>query len=320
MVDLVTVIVLGLAAWSGWRRGTVPVALSLLGIVGGYVGGFLLYRPFGAMLMRAWNVPPMLAAPLGGAVAFFLVSLALRLVSWKVNAILALRRAAGWSPSRPDRTGGAVLATLWACALVIAVAWAAMALRSVTNRGPQIAESFTGRVTAWVTRRAAFAATRRIAGDPLVATMMSFLVADPQRGAATLRTLMGDARVRGVFADPALRQALARGDVAAIERSPAVRALASDPALLDAARQAGLVSGDAGPEAIAHDLASRAAPLARTLQTMQTDPELQRMLRDPAVRERLSEGNIQALVADPDFNRLVGRMLQHLREGSPAVR
>ena len=319
-IDLVTFLLLALAAWSGWRRGTVPVALSLIGVVGGYMGGLLLYRPIGSMLTQVWSVPPLLAAPLGGALAFFLVSIVLRIVSWKVNAFLALRRAAGWSPAPPDRAGGAVLATLWAFAIIVAVAWALMAVRSFTNRGPAIAESLTGRVTAWATRRVAFAATRRLAGDPLVANMMSFLVADPQRGAAALRTLMGDQRVRGMFTDATLREALASGDAAAIAGSPAVRALASDPTLREAARDAGLVSGDAGSEAIAQDLANRAAPLARTIQTMRTDPELSRVMRDPSVQQKLTEGNIDALIADPAVGRVVARMLELLRQGAPPAR
>jgi uncharacterized membrane protein required for colicin V production len=315
-IDLVTLLVLALAAWRGWRRGTVPVALQLIGVVGGYMGGLMLYRPVGAMLTRVWSVPPMLAAPLGGMLAFFLVSLALRIVSWKVNAILALRRAAGWAPSQPDRAGGAVLATLWAFAIIVAVAWALMAVRSFTNRGPQVAESLTGRVTAWATRRVAYAATRRLAGDPLVANMMSFLAADPQRGAAALRTLMSDQRLRSLFTDATLREALASGDAAAIAGSPAVRALAGDPALREAARDAGLVSGEAGSEAVARDLAARAAPLARTIETMRSDPELQRVLRDPSVQQKLTEGNIDALIADPAVGRVVARMLELLREGS----
>lgn len=315
-IDLVTVLVLAFAAWTGWRRGTLPVALSLLGLGGGYLAGVAAFRPVGAALTRVWGVPPMLAAPLGGAIAFFVVSAALRIVAWKVNRRLGARRLEGWTPSRPDRAGGAVLAAIWAMALVVAVAWAMMALRSFTNRGPAVAESLTGRASAWTTRRVAYAATRRLAGDPLVADMMSFMAADPQRGAAALRTLMGDARVRGLLSDPALRQALARGDARALQGSGAVSALAGDANLRRAAGDAGLVSGDPGAEAIAHDLASRAGPLARAVEATRADPETQRLLNDPAVRRRLTAGNVDALIADPGFNQLVSRLLGQLRQGA----
>lgn len=308
---------LALFAWTGWRRGTIPTALSLLGLVGGYMGALILYRPIGAMLHRTWGVPPFLAAPLGGAIALFGVSLVLRIVAWKVNKALALRRLAGWHPSTPDRAGGAILAAMWALGIVIVAAWMLMAVRSFTRRGPDISRSVTGRLSAWATQRVTFAATRRMAGDPLVATIISRLAADPQRGAAALRSLATDMRVRTLLTDPRTRAAIAAGDAAALAASPAVRAIAADPGLTSAARQLGLIGEGAGADAVARDIATRAAPLARTSEALRTDPEMQRLLRDPGIQQKLAEGNIDALVTDPGFNRLMSRMLELLRRGAP---
>lgn len=317
MTDVIALGVLAVAGWTGWRRGTVSTALALLGLVGGYIGAIVLYRPLGSLLHRVWNVPPFLAAPLGGAIALFGVSLALRIVAWKVNKIIALRRLAGWSPSTPDRAGGAVLAGLWALGLIIAAGWGVMTLHSFTRQGPDISDSLTGRVTTWATRRVTFAASRRLAGDPMVATMMATLAADPQRGSEALRMLATDMRVRGLVTDPATRAALAGGDEDALARSPAVRAIAADTALSGAARRLGIIDESTTSATLARDLAARAGPLARTIETMRDDPEMQRLLRDPAMQRRLAQGNVNALLTDSAFNRVVSRTFELLRQGAP---
>jgi uncharacterized membrane protein required for colicin V production len=317
LIDLAALAVLALAAFMGWRRGTVATALALVGLLGGYFGALLLYRPLGAVLHRTWNIPPFLAAPLGGAIALFGVSLALRIVAWKVNKIIALRRLAGWHPSTPDRTGGAVLAALWALGIIVAVAWGAMTLHGFTRQGPDLSGTLTGRLTTWATRRVTFAASRRLAGDPMVASMMAALASDPARGSQALRVLATDMRVRGLVTDPATRAALAAGNAAALERTAAVRALAADTALTNAARRLGMLSDSATPATVARDLAARAAPLARSIETIRTDPEMLRLLRDPAMQRRLASGNVDALLTDSSFNRVVSRTLELLRRGAP---
>jgi len=257
-VDPAAALVVGFAAWVGWRRGTVPMTLAVIGMLGGYLGAALFYRPFGVLAERLFQLPALLAMPLGGMVALLVVSLVLRAVTWKINRAIAIKRAAGWYPSRANRAGGAALGALWTATVVVAAAWFCMALRGLTHRGPEIGGTLTGRVSVAVTHRVVYGVLRHATTDPLAANFGAFMISDPGRGLADARALGGDMRVRRLLTDATLRGALARGDLAVLEGSAAVHALAEDSLLHRAAAETGFISGDPGVQAVASDW--RSAP------------------------------------------------------------
>jgi uncharacterized membrane protein required for colicin V production len=123
MIDLLALTFLGLFGYLGWRRGTILTALSAGGLVLGYLGAVLFYRPVGRLLESALGVPPILAFPLGGLGALLLTSILVKIVTVRISANRRWRVDRGFMPSTRDRAGGAALGVVWALGIVIVLAW-----------------------------------------------------------------------------------------------------------------------------------------------------------------------------------------------------
>ena len=98
MIDLAVLAVLALAAFVGWRRGTLRMVLAVIGVVGGYIGAIFLYRPLGRIVAQASKLPPMVSYAIGGMVAFFLASLLVKVVSRSLERRLAREQQGGAAP------------------------------------------------------------------------------------------------------------------------------------------------------------------------------------------------------------------------------
>lgn len=315
MVDLAVLAALGFAGWKGWRRGGVLMLLGIAAFGAGYVGAALLFRPFGNYLVRTFQMSPLVALPLAGALLMGLITGSIRLATFAVKRRRAEAQQQGLAPSRADAAGGAVLGALEASGYAIVLAWLAMTAHSLAHVGPDISGTFTGRAASAVMKRATYAVTSRLTRDPLVATMLSVVATRPQEGVQAVNALLGNQRVRGLLSNPALRTALAHGDVSALASNASVRALAADSSFLNAASQLGLAPGQPGNDALAQTLATQVAPLARAVQTLSTDREIQRLVASPEFRRLLDQGNFAALASSPQFNQLASRVMETLRQG-----
>lgn len=313
MADLIALLVLGIAAAIGWRRGTLLMALSVAGIVAGYVAAVILFRPAGSLLARVVSVPPILAMPLAGMLVMFVVSAAIKFASKRAARERSFKIQNGWEPPRADQAGGAALGSAWAALIVLVVAWAVMSLRSIAHVGPDIERSMTGRAATAALGKAFYAVAKRATGDPLIARLSSLLASRPTDGARTLQALVGNQHVHSLLTDPALLGALARGDASALAASSQVQGLAADAGFMDAARQLGLSAGQGGAQSLAAGLVEGAGPLARSVESLREDPAVRDLLNDPGLRQRFEQGDVQGLLTDARFNQLAGRILQSLR-------
>src|SRR6185369_10176236 len=109
MIDLVVLAILALAAWHGWRRGTILMGLSLASIGAGYVGAALLYRPVGRMIGASFHLPPLLALPIAGLFILFTISTLIKIAMWKVERGRAIARREGVEPPTVDSAAGAAI-------------------------------------------------------------------------------------------------------------------------------------------------------------------------------------------------------------------
>lgn len=317
MADLVAAGVLALAGFFGWRKGTLLMLLGLAALGAGYVGAALLFRPVGNWIAATFpRVPPFIALPLGGALVMFAITGLIRLATLTVQRRRALMRQQGESPLLLDSAGGALVGAAQASVYVVLAAWALMSLRAVTRQGPDISGTLTGRATAAVTKRLTYAVTSRITGDPFTATMMSVVATHPREGVQAVNTLLRNPHVRGLLENPQLRQALAHADVQALANNAAVKSLATDRSFLDAASQLGFAPGQPGGQAMAQALATNVAPLARAVQELTSDDQVQRILNSPDFKRMIEQGDFRALASDPRFNQLANRLFESLRRGA----
>ena len=318
MIDIVALALVALLTYLGWRRGTILTALSGVSLLVGYLGAFLLYRPLGQLLRGAFSVPSILAFPLGGMVAVLAISLLLRIVAARLKVHRLKRLDKGWTPSTVDRTGGAMLGAVWATALVVFLAWAAIVVHGMTGQGPNVENTLAGRLTSAVVGRAAYMVAKRFTGDEVLASTMSLAAVRPVEAAETVSRLLSDPRLRALFEDRALRAAIVRSDFASVTGHPAIRDLARDPRFLDAAERIRLVgdlSGDAPQSEVTEQLVERIAPMVRTAETLSRDGDIQQILQNPRFLEKLQGGDIGTLATDPEFNRLAEKIVESFNAG-----
>jgi uncharacterized membrane protein required for colicin V production len=317
MIDVIALGILGLGAWRGWKRGTLLMALSLSGIVAGYVGAVLLARPIGAILAGSSAVPPLLAAPLGGAAGFILFSVVNRLLTRRVERrrSAAIRGGAEFPPV--DHAGGAALGAVGAAALLVLVVWGAVSLQRVVPGMPAVDRTVAGRSAVALAQRAATIVARRAVGDHFSANVMARIVANPARTVPVLTAALNSEGVRGLVSDQALRTAIVNGNTAAVAASPALRMLSADPDFRAAAAEFGLSDSAADPARLAQDLTSRLGPLVRAFETARESPEYARLASDQRLHERLRAGDLPALIGNPSFDALLARFRSELRSGGP---
>ena len=313
MVDLLVLGILGARGWHGWKRGTLLMLISLAGMFAGYVGALLLFRPVGNYLTATFDVSPIVALPLAAMAIMGVITFGLRMARLTVERRRGQARQQGVAHSPIDSAGGAAISVLWGLGLVILLAWAVMGLHGALKVGPDISRSITGRVTSSVMQKVSYALTRRRTGSNLVASMLSVAIGQPG-GVERMNVLLSNDRVRGLWTDTTLRNALSRGDVEALTRHPSLRALAADTQFTHAAATVGL-GATTGNEALAADLVSQVGPMIRSFQALGSDPEMRRLMSSPELQRALNQGDMAALARSPQLREIATRFFDTLRSG-----
>jgi uncharacterized membrane protein required for colicin V production len=322
-----SLVVLGLLGYSGWRRGLLLMGLSLVGLATAYGSAYLLYRPVGRVIGDLLSLQPILAYPLGGIAVFLLVIIAFfvvgrlvkrRLRRRRLRKIVEGRRSLRWA----DRAGGALLGAAYGGVLVLLIAWALLLLRTLApDSVPDVQDSFTGRLAKPLVERFAYAVTHHTSESPALADAASRFAASPARSSEDLKALARDKRFQSLFGDPSSLSALADPSGRAAARDPTLRRLARDPAFVDRAGRLGLLETDSAdrlsaPE-VQRQLAERLGPMARAIRDLSRDPEVRRLMKDPELASRLERREMLALANDPKFNRLAEIVLERLRAQAP---
>lgn len=317
MVDLGALLVLALSAFLGWRRGLLLTAVSIGGVALSYLAAYLLHAPLGRALGPPLGLQPILAYPVGGLAAFVGTSLVVGVLAWLLRR---RRRRRDRQPSRAGQSAGAALGLAHGAALCLLVAWALLALQALSPaRAPDARGSLTGRVAASLWSRLAARVTASASGSPVLASAAERFARDPLRATQGLSEVLSSERVQAVLSDRRkLRQLASAGPAG----KSALRELARDRELLQAAHRAGVLEvppDGLSPEEAERQIAASLAPVARTLESLRRDPEARRLLKDPALRDRLRDRDLLSLANDPRFNRLAALVLEHLRRAHTAT-
>jgi hypothetical protein len=158
---------------------------------------------------------------------------------------------------------------------------------------------------------------RRTSSSPLVAAAAASFTSNPATAAEDLGVLVRDQRVRALVRNRRLRAAVSRADVEAVAGSKPLRALARDDQFVIRARRLGLLEqrgGAIAPQELQRQLAHELMPLARSVAELARDPEVKRLLKDPALARRLERQDVLGLANDPKFNQLADIVVRHLEQ------
>ncbi len=332
MIDILVLLVCGVAAAIGWRRGVLLTVLPLVGLVAGYGAALLLYRPLATPLTER-GVPPLPAYAVAGLAVFLVAVAFFRGLAWWVRR----RRAAGpsdfelalrgesdaeaeWEttsyrgPALADRVGGAVLSALWAFGVVMVVVWAAESFVAVKGSEAP-ASSVTGRTAGRVAGAVAEYVTESRLGDAFTASAAGALFRDPGAFRRMLDRLADKEDFRRLVSDPDIPRLLAEGRVAELAARPELARLLDDPEFRDALRRVGVVGeGPLSAEELAGALSRALGPVARAAESLRRDGDMEAALERLDLAGRLRDGRLMGALTDADFAAVVSRVADGLRQ------
>jgi uncharacterized membrane protein required for colicin V production len=321
LIDAACLVLVLLFALGGWRRGFWLSLLSLGGLIAAYLAAYFFSQPAGRALAGPLRLQPLLAYPLAGGLIFVLMLL---LVSGIRRILIRTRRTTRDRPRAwriADHLGGAGIGAAYATVLVLLLTWLLLALQAITPlEAMDLKGSQMARWASPLAEKVARAAAQQASGSESMASAVAGLAKDPGRTTRGYLGLLQNERLQSMLQDPQAINALASGDLRALKKNASLRALAKDPGFIAAVHQAGLLaeaSEDLSPEDASRLLVSRLAPLARVMTTLAQDPEVQHLLQDPTLADRLQRRELISLANDAAFNRLAEIVLQTLRQPEP---
>jgi len=320
MTDLLTLAIIASMALFGRARGTVGMLLLAGGLCGGYLAALLLFRPLGRLVSSMSGFPGIIAYPLAGMGALFVVSTAVSHIARKHRRERALKAEdADWQPTRNDEIGGMVLGGAYGLALAVIISWAGMSLGGLLGSMelPAVRESLTGRLSTGAVRRAIAVPARAVVGDGFVASGVARVVADPFMAIGALNGIMSDSGVRSLLGSGVIQEAARMQDASLLAGNSTVVDLAGNETFASAMRTFGLLDGGSGaadPTVLAEAIVREAGPALRSIDALTSDPEVSSILESPAFRQTWDQADFMRMAQGADFRRLFDRVLEELRK------
>ena len=318
MADLLALGVIVGMGFLGRSRGTLGMALLAGGLFGGYLAALLLFRPLGGIVASASGLPGIVAYPLGGMAALFVVSTVTSWFARRHRRERASKVEDGWEPSRNDRLGGMALGGAYGVAIAVIISWAGTSLAGLygDRELPVVRESVIGRVSTGAVQRAVTIPARAVVGDRFVASGVARMVADPRRAIEGLSGVMADTDMQSLLSSGAMQEAARLQDTSLLAQNASLVALAGKEDFASAMRTFGLLDGESGavdPTELAEAIISKAGPALRSIDALASDPNVTRVLEGGAFREIWEQGDFMRLAQGAEFRGLFDRVLEELR-------
>jgi hypothetical protein len=313
-LDLLALTLVCVMAGIGWARGALATGLGLATLGAGYAAAIAAGPRFGPGLAWATGAPGLLGTALAGALAFLLAALGVALVGRRLRAAEA--RRIGLSRSLADRLGGGAFGALRGACAALLVSLLALWLDALPVGGAaRLLPPLEPSSAAELTGRAVEAGTLAALGDDPGTRVLARVASRPAHSLADLEGVLADERVLALRDDAFFWMHVEQGDVdLALHRASFVR-LARDRALRERLLALGLVGEEAArdPGAFADALAPVLAEAGPRLRALREDPQLQQLLADPELIERVQAGDHLGLLAHPGFRAVLARAM----EGEP---
>ncbi len=308
MVNSLGLIVVLVFVYSGYRKGLAAVIIGLAGLVFAYVASLKLAFPFGDILRLMGLAQGLSAYFMAATIIFMGVGFC-----FFIPGLLLKRRARKQVERGEARSWTFILAAILngTVGLVysLVVVWMAMFVRDALM--PEQLEYSTRRpVFERMSIAAAKFIARRVVPDSEKNQAMVEFAADPGQVARHAKTVMNHPLLNQCLQDNAIRDAMTRGDTAAILESNAFKNLAQDPAFSEAGQALRLIND----EGEAKGLAELLARVGSAFDQLQQDPEVRAILEDPEFNEQLRQSSPWKLLNDERMLTLIRR----LNEVSPS--
>lgn len=317
VVDILAFLVIAGFGYVGWRRGSVLMALSLLGFIAGYGAAIFLYRPVGGLLVSFAGVPGVLAYPIGGVLAMLAVGLTVRFVRRRYVYRRLRDEMDGWKASQLYRGGGAALGVVVAAGIVLVAGWMATVVTELGGRPvPGLADGYTGRAGAAAAEKTIYLALRLASLEPQVAASISGVMARPGRAAAAVRDVLRSDVFASLRDDPTFRDAFFGGDAAGLAGHPMTDRMLQDPSFQHAFELLNVTEGAGELGQRTQGLAATLGTLGGSLQGMRDDGVLHENPLAAQIQDGISSGTLDlvSVTRSPQLGSLLQRINASFRE------
>lgn len=303
--DLLALAVLAVFAALGALRGTLASGLALATLLLAYVLSLELASPLAPVVAVAWGVPPFLSGPLAGVLCFVLAAGIGTLASSLYRSIRR-RRYRPLPPTWLDRLGGALFGAGRGLVAVLALGLLAIWLEAARGEAAAPAP-----LVARAARAAVQGGAATLAGDGAETRILVEAATSPRDTLERMQAVLGDPQVLTLRDDTGFWDAVEQGDVDEAMDRPSFSGLASDDALRARLADLGLIDARAAEDSDAFEeqAAKALRELGPRIHALRSDPELQSLLQDPELVSLARRGDTLALIARPQFQKLVTHVL-----------
>ena len=304
--DVIVLVFLGAFAWLGAHRGAPESALRLFGLGVAYGAAVLAGRLAGASLAGSLGIAPWMGGVATGVIAFAATQALIELGARR------LRDGALDDASDASRVAGSLLGIARGGLLLLPLLWLATFTEGVRQAGAAIGlPDLSGSRVNLVTEAIVGAGAERLAaagdrGDRVTAK----LLANPGAAVGALTEIAADPRLRVLQSDQGFWSDLENGDVGGALARPTFVDLARDARFRQRLAALGLVAESSAldGEQFHKEMDAVMTDVAPRIRKLRNDPQLQQLLADPTIREKVQRGDTVALMLDPRIQEVVARV------------
>jgi uncharacterized membrane protein required for colicin V production len=314
IVDILALLILLYYFFRGYRRGFVISVLGIIGLICASLGAYLLFRPLGDWFQATYNLSPVVSYAIAAISAFIVIYVFFFIIS---GFISWRRRARAKREGEPevafaDKLLGGILGAVIGFILIVVLVWVYNMVQFSVFSGklPDINSTVSGRSAEAAIRAGTNLMAKKMTRDPEMSQTIARTMTNPARTAVDMQKLLNHPKVEALADDQEFLGAVLKGDEAIILKTPAFNEMLDDPEVMRIATDLGLMSPGEKPEAIKKEAAARLAKVGRNFDKIKNDPEVQEILQDKEIQEKIDKEDVQGLLTDPKFHRLLKRALE----------
>ena len=305
-----------LGAWRGALAGFLRVATLFCA----YAAGLIVAAKLSSLIALLTGTSRVTAGALSGSAAFLLVY-----VIGSVSSAILIRRERAHRDEIPrssfDRLGGAFFGAGQAALALLLLGVLGSFLDAAHTAGvPQGSASAGDSYLVGSTRAVVAAGVSAAVGNGPGGGFAVKLASNPGSAVLSTRALLSHPRVTALQEDALFWQYLSTGEMDLALTRTSFGSISYDADLRAKFADLGLVSEDARDDAEAFRVQVRATLLevAPRIQAIRNDPALAELAAKPEIQAAIQNGNTFALLAHPDFRKLVDRALRDYEKDTGA--
>lgn len=311
LLDLAVVAVFVALAWWGARRGAGESGLRLAALFVAYGAAVLAATGLGAPAAQRLGLPATAGMLIAGTGAFLLAQLAVGRAAGAVGR--AERRGTpDGRPGRGSRLLGGVFGGLRAAVLLLPLLWLAHLVQGLDAAGVAGALPDLSGARLPVLGGAAARVGAAVVVDETdpAQRMTARLLTEPGETVREAQELLEQPSLLGLRHDADFWAAVEDGEVQRALRRPSFTDAMDDAALRRQLAELGLLDREtaADPAAFRREMKTVLTEVGARLRALRDDPALRALMRDEELQRRIQDGDTLALLADPRFRDLMGRV------------